>query len=270
VFSVQGPGFIGRLQINSSCDRALRSSRSSSFLAPVLTEGESVKLVPIPLTSAVVEGEAVVFLFVVPELLHVSVAWTDHLWEFTDILSLKARGLTSLSSKETVPVSSFAFVQEVFANTVLVAVVPSLLFSLSPSRVLTLETELHFELLVNWYTVIHGASSSAVIQCHEVVLVSFTSSKLEPLARSHLEVEVVPLDQIKARSGLLGQLADVRLEELLGTRLLAFFLAVILVPISFTASVVERHATFFKVVKVPLWNPVLAGPRCSWEKTHCP
>ena len=61
---------------------------------------------------------------------------------------------------------------------------------------------------------------------------TFTSSKLEPLARSHLEVEVVPLDQIKARSGLLGQLADVRLEELLGTRLLAFFLAVILVPVS--------------------------------------
>ena len=61
---------------------------------------------------------------------------------------------------------------------------------------------------------------------------TFTSSKLEPLARSHLEVEVVPLDQIKARSGLLGQLADVRLKELLGTRLLAFFLAVILVPIS--------------------------------------
>ena len=33
--------------------------------------------------------------------------------------------------------------------------------------------------------------------------------------------------------------------------------------LTFTASVVERHATFFKVVKVPLWNPVLAGPRCS-------
>ena len=98
------------------------------------------------------------------------------LWELTDILSLKARGLTSLSSKETIPVSPFAFVEEVFANAVFVAVVPgkemmvncnqakspphketkkihwsknlpSLLFSLSSSRVLTLETELHFELL---------------------------------------------------------------------------------------------------------------------------
>ena len=61
---------------------------------------------------------------------------------------------------------------------------------------------------------------------------TFTSSKLEPLARSHLEVEVVPLDQIEARPGLLGQLADVRLQELLRARLLAFFLAVIFVPIS--------------------------------------
>ena len=46
------------------------------------------------------------------------------LWEFTDILSLKARGLTSLSSKETIPVPSFPFIQEVFANAVFVAVVP--------------------------------------------------------------------------------------------------------------------------------------------------
>ena len=46
------------------------------------------------------------------------------LWEFTHILSFKARGLTSLSSKETIPVSPFAFVEEVFANAVFVAVVP--------------------------------------------------------------------------------------------------------------------------------------------------
>ena len=61
---------------------------------------------------------------------------------------------------------------------------------------------------------------------------TFTSSKLEPLAGSHLEVEVVSLDQIEARPSLLGQLADVRLEELLRTRLLAFLLAIILVPVS--------------------------------------
>ena len=30
---------------------------------------------------------------------------------------------------------------------------------------------------------------------------------------------------------------------------------------TFTPSVVERHAAFLKVVKVPLWNPILTGSR---------
>ena len=61
---------------------------------------------------------------------------------------------------------------------------------------------------------------------------TFTSSKLESLAGSHLEVKVVALNQVKARPGLFGQLANVGLQELLWTSLLAFLLAVVLVPIS--------------------------------------
>ena len=141
------------------------------------------------------------------------------LWEFTNILSLKARGLTSLSSKETIPVSSFPFVQEVFANTVFVAVVPGkemmvnwnqtkspphkdtkkfigqkfTIFAVLPflfqdpyprNRTpfwtpIQEEVKLgspSYLYLVNWYTVIHGASSSAVLQCHEVVLVSWQNT----------------------------------------------------------------------------------------------
>ena len=63
-------------------------------------------------------------------------------------------------------------------------------------------------------------------------MITFTSTKLEPLTCSHLEVKVVPFYQIKAGAGLFGQLANVCLKELLGTSLLAFLLAIILVPVS--------------------------------------
>ena len=61
---------------------------------------------------------------------------------------------------------------------------------------------------------------------------TFTSTKLKSLTGSHLEVKVVPLDQVKARSGLLGQLANVRLKEFLGTSLLALLLAIIFIAVS--------------------------------------
>ena len=61
---------------------------------------------------------------------------------------------------------------------------------------------------------------------------TFTSTKLESLAGSHLEVKVVALDQVKARPSLFGQLANVGLEEFFGTSLLALLFAVVLVPIS--------------------------------------
>ena len=63
---------------------------------------------------------------------------------------------------------------------------------------------------------------------------TFTSTKLESLAGSHLEVKVVPLDQVKARTSLLGQLTNICLEEFFGTSLLALLLAIILVAISWT------------------------------------
>ena len=63
-------------------------------------------------------------------------------------------------------------------------------------------------------------------------MITFTSTKLEPLTCSHLEVKVVPFYQIKAGAGLFGQLTNVCLKELLGTSLLAFLLAIILVPVS--------------------------------------
>ena len=61
---------------------------------------------------------------------------------------------------------------------------------------------------------------------------TFTSTKLKSLTGSHLEVKVVALDQVKARSSFLRQLANVGLKEFFGTGLLALLLAVILVPIS--------------------------------------
>ena len=48
-----------------------------------------------------------------------------YLWKLTNILSFKARRFTSLSCEESIPVSSFAFVQEVFANAVFMAIIPS-------------------------------------------------------------------------------------------------------------------------------------------------
>ena len=72
--------------------------KSPNRLKPVLTEGESVKFVSIPLASSVVEGEAVVFLFVIPELLHVAIAWTHHLPRMkTEFLEIPTFGSSQTS-----------------------------------------------------------------------------------------------------------------------------------------------------------------------------
>ena len=70
-------------------------------------------------------------------MLHVAIAWTNHLasikakffldpylWKLTNILSFKARRFASLSCEESIPISPFALVQEVFANPVFVAIIP--------------------------------------------------------------------------------------------------------------------------------------------------
>ena len=49
------------------------------FLLPVFTEAKSVKLVAVSLAAAIVEGEALVLLLVVPELIHITIAWSNHL-----------------------------------------------------------------------------------------------------------------------------------------------------------------------------------------------
>ena len=70
------------------------------------------------------------------------------------------------------------------------------------------------------------------------LMFTFTSTKLKSLAGSHLEVKVVPLDQVKARTSLLWQLANVCLKEFLGTSLLALLFAIILVPISWKQNLI--------------------------------
>ena len=74
---------------------------------------------------------------------------------------------------------------------------------------------------------------------------TFTSTKLESLAGSHLEVKVVPLNQVKARPSLFGQLANVGLEEFFGTSLLALLFAIILVAISWKQNLIRPSTRDF-------------------------
>ena len=94
-----------------------------------------------------------------------------------------------------------------------------------------------------------------------------------------MDVSFLVVQCLPARPGLPGQLADVGLEELLGAGGLALLLAVVLVTVpwarhmrrklvgveklTFTATVVERHAALLKVVKIPFGVAVLTGSRCS-------
>ena len=71
------------------------------------------------------------------------------------------------------------------------------------------------------------------------LMFTFTSTKLKSLAGSHLEVKVVPLDQVKARTSLLWQLANVCLKEFLGTSLLALLFAIILIAISWKQNLIR-------------------------------
>ena len=80
---------------------------------------------------------------------------------------------------------------------------------------------------------------------------TFTSTKLESLAGSHLEVKVVPLDQVKARPSLFGQLANVSLEEFFGTSLLALLFAVVLVPISWKQNLIRPSTKCFLIPSHP-------------------
>ena len=110
----------------------------------------------------------------------------------------------------------------------------------------------------------------AIFQRHEVVFVSFTTTKEKLLTCSHLSIKVVSLHKIPARTDFLLQLADVCLEELCWTRLLALLLAVKLVTVPLTASVVEWLTSLLKVVKVPLRDPILTRSGGPGQQTHRP
>ena len=49
------------------------------ILLPVFTEAKSVKLVAVSLATTIIEGETLVLFLVVPELIHVTIAWSNHL-----------------------------------------------------------------------------------------------------------------------------------------------------------------------------------------------
>ena len=80
---------------------------------------------------------------------------------------------------------------------------------------------------------------------------TFATTKLESLAGSHLEVKVVALDQVKARTGLLWQLANVCLKEFLGTGLLALLFAIILVAISWKQNLIRPSTRDFLLPSHP-------------------
>ena len=61
----------------------------------------------------------------------------------------------------------------------------------------------------------------------------------------------VPFKVISAWSRSLSLLANIGLQKLRWTRLLTVFERVEFVVVAFTASVVERHTSLFKVVKIP-------------------
>ena len=109
-----GPLLHGEVaDVHPGCDgTSARPPRPRPLPAPILTELERVELVAVALTTAVVEGEACVGLIVVPELLHGTVAGSDHLWQLTDVLGGEAGGLAVLAGEEPVPVPLLSAVQE--------------------------------------------------------------------------------------------------------------------------------------------------------------